>query len=78
MPIRTLDELKDAAKSVKGLSVAIAVADDKDVLEAVRMAMGFGIVSPILVGRKAKIEVMLKELSINVADVEIVDIEDDA
>ena len=78
MPIRTLDELKNAAKGVGRLSIAIAVADDKDVLEAVKMAMDFGIVSPILVGRKTRIEAMLKDLSINVADVEVVDIEDDA
>jgi len=78
VPVRTLDELKDAAKGVGRLSIAIAVADDRDVLEAVKMAMDFGIVSPILVGRKTRIEAMLKDLSINVADVEVVDIEDDA
>ncbi len=78
MPIRTLDELKDAAREMGRLSIAIAVADDRDVLEAVKMAMDFGIVSPILVGRKPKIEEILKELSVDHASVEIVDVSDDA
>ena len=57
--------------------VAVAVAQDGPVLEAVKIAKDRGIAEPILVGDKKKIEEIAAELSIDLTGVEIVDVEDE-
>jgi len=56
--------------------MAVAVAQDEDVLGAIKLAYEKGIVEPILVGDKDIIEKLAKDLSFDLSKVEIVDEKD--
>ncbi|MCR3955923.1 MAG: phosphate butyryltransferase [Gudongella sp.] len=56
--------------------IAVAVAQDEDVLGAIKLAYEKGIVEPILVGDKEIIEKLAKEMSFDISKVEIVDEKD--
>jgi len=71
--LKNLSELIDIAKQKKTRRLAVAAAADKPVLEAVRNAQKDGIITPILVGEKEKIEVISKEIGFSLEGVEIVD-----
>ncbi|MCF6464644.1 phosphate butyryltransferase [Clostridium sp. Cult2] len=61
-------------KEVKKLSVA--VAEDRQVLEAVKSAVDLNIVQPILVGDKLKIEEIGKKTGLDLSKIEIIDEKD--
>jgi phosphate butyryltransferase len=56
--------------------MAVAVAQDPDVLTAVHNAYKYGIVNPVLVGKKDEIEAVAGKTGINLAGFEIVNVED--
>jgi phosphate butyryltransferase len=56
--------------------IAVAVAQDEDVLGAIKLAYEKGIVEPILVGDKDIIEKLAREMSFDLSKVEIVDEKD--
>lgn len=53
--LKTLDEVLAAAKQTKICTMAVAAAQDEDVLTAVYKAVAAGIVTPVLVGDKNEI-----------------------
>lgn len=67
--------LKLAQKRGKKI-LSVAVAEDAEVLSAVKNAVDLGIVSPILVGNKEKILDIMKEVGLKEEEVEIIN-EDD-
>ena len=71
--IRTMEELLQAAQSGEPGKLAVAVAQDSYVLDAVMKARDLNIVEPILVGDKAEIEAVLAELDRSDDGVEIID-----
>ncbi len=71
--IRTMQELLEEAKKGEPGKLAVAVAQDSYVLDAVMQARDLGIVDPILVGDAAEIASVLDELGRADADVRIVD-----
>lgn len=71
--VKKLDELIQLAKKREKKTIAIAAAQDKVVLEAVIQAVKDNIVEAILVGDKAKIQDIAKELNINLDSVKIID-----
>lgn len=73
-----LDAFIKLAKSKKTRRLAVAAAADKPVLEAVRNAIKEKIVQPVLVGDKAGILSICKEIKFDLTGVEIIDIPDDA
>jgi phosphate butyryltransferase len=69
----------DLLAKVKGLSkqkLAVAVAQDKPVLEAVREAHRMGIIDAILVGDEDQIRAIGAELDMRLDEYEIVDVKD--
>ncbi|WP_409227819.1 phosphate butyryltransferase [Gudongella sp. SC589] len=56
--------------------IAVAVAQDEDVLGAIKLAYEKGIVEPILVGDRELIEKLANEMSFDLSNVEIVDEKD--
>jgi phosphate butyryltransferase len=74
--IRTFDEVIQKVKSQKMKTVAVAVAQDEPVLEAVRDAKANGIANAILVGDKEEIVKIANNIGMNVDDFEIVDVKD--
>lgn len=66
----------DIVKAVKGnkpKTLAVAVAEDLDVLEAVAHAKAEGLANPVLVGTKADIERIAKEAKLDLTGMEIID-----
>ncbi len=74
---KTFAELIAKVKEVDMKTVAVSVAQDDEVLKAVRMAKDRGVANAILVGDKNKIEKIAKENNIDVSDFEIKHYEDD-
>ncbi|WP_331488115.1 phosphate acyltransferase [Acidaminobacter sp.] len=71
--MRNFGELIEAAKSAPRSVISVAGAEDRAVLEAVKLAEDLGFVRSILVGRQAGIESLAKEVGLT--DYEIVEAE---
>ncbi|WP_026834525.1 phosphate butyryltransferase [Eubacterium xylanophilum] len=74
---RTFDDLLKKVAECSTKKVAVAVAQDDAVLEAVVAAKEKNIAEAILVGDKDKIEAIAAEMKIDISDYEIVDVKDD-
>ncbi len=74
--ISKLSELVDMAKAKRRRKIAVAAAGDYDVLQALKNAGSEGIVEPVLVGIKSKIEKISKEIDYDISKFELIDIED--
>lgn len=74
--IKSFEQVLSKVKSQRIKTVAVAVAQDEPVLEAVRDAKINGIAEAILVGDKTEIEKIAKSLEMNIEDYEIVDVKD--
>lgn len=73
---KTFDDLLESVKKISKKKVAVAVAQDKAVLEAVKAAKDRNIADAILVGDKEQIIAIGTELGMNMVDYEIVDEKD--
>lgn len=76
--IKTFDEILDKVKCGETKKIAVAVAQDEPVLEAVRDAKKLGLADAILVGDKQKIEEIANTLGIDLNDFEVIDEKDNA
>jgi phosphate butyryltransferase len=65
--------LLQKAKQQKIMKLAVAAAQDDEVLKAVDAAFDMGLAEPILVGDKNKIEEIAKSLDIDVTKFEVID-----
>ena len=70
--IHSFHELVDSVKNANR-RIAVAVAQDAEVLIAVRKAADLGIVKPVLVGDEAAIKSIAAELNISLDGMEIID-----
>ena len=61
--------MKKAACKGEGKKLVVADAAGKSVIEALKQAHDMGMISPLLVGDKAKIEPLLEEVSLNEAQI---------
>lgn len=71
--IKKLEQLLEMAKEKEKKTLAVAVAQDKEVLEAVVDAVRLQIVNAILVGDKEKIQKIAKENNLDLSNMEIID-----
>lgn len=69
---RSFKDLLELAKERGPRIVSVAVAQDKDVLSAIKKASDMGIAKPILVGDKEKIQSIAEEINFNLQDIEII------
>lgn len=74
--IKNFEELLELAQKNEPVKMAVAVAQDDHVLEAVKKATDMGIVVPILTGDEEKIREIAKEVDFDLSDIEIIDIKD--
>lgn len=74
--IKKLEDLIKTAQKQKKMKLAVAVAQDKDVLISVAEAQRMGIIHAVLIGDKKRIIAISDELNIKLTDAEIVDISD--
>ncbi|MCF8337582.1 MAG: bifunctional enoyl-CoA hydratase/phosphate acetyltransferase [Bacteroidales bacterium] len=70
--LKSLTDLVDIARGKETRRLAVAAAEDKAVLEAIKDAQENRIIHPVLVGDKEKIEPLCREvgLSLDAADIE--------
>jgi len=71
--VRTFDEIVIEAKKVPVCKIAVAVAEDEHVLDAIVEAKKRGIAEAVLVGSKAKIRAVADKMEIDLTPFEIVD-----
>lgn len=76
--IKSFDEILNRVKTNGIKKVAVAVAQDEPVLEAIRDAKKMGIADAILVGERAKIEEAAVAIGLNINQFEIIDEPDNA
>lgn len=69
---RNFDELLSKVREVKPKKVAVAVAQDEPVLEAIKSAKEKGIADAILVGDETKIQEVADNIGLDLSDYEIV------
>lgn len=74
--IKSFEQVISKVKSQPIKTVAVAVAQDEPVLEAVRDAKMNGIAEAILVGDKVEIQKIAKSIDMNIDDYEIKDVKD--
>jgi len=74
--IKKLDELISLSKSKGKRRIAVAAAEDYEVLDAIRNAMAQNIVEPVLIGDRPRIEALLEQLNMEQQDIEIIHIPD--
>lgn len=74
--MRNFKEVIEAARKAGPKILSVAVAQDEDVLKAVKAAVDNGIVKPILVGEKSKITQIAQEIGFSLEDIEIIDVLD--
>lgn len=71
--VETLSQITDLAKSKTKRRLAVAAADDKHVLEAVKKAQEEGIVEAILVGNMENIKKIALEIDLDLSNIELHD-----
>lgn len=74
--IRNFEDMLKLAKEKGPKKISVAVAQDKEVLLAVKEASKLGIVNPILVGDKEEIIKISNEIEFDTNNIEIIDIKD--
>ena len=73
MMIHDLTELITRAKERPKRRIAVAAAEDENVLKSLQIAMNEGIIIPILVGCRNKIEQIANHINFDLNEVEIID-----
>ncbi|HOM43509.1 MAG TPA: phosphate acyltransferase, partial [Bacillota bacterium] len=74
--IRTFKEIIESAKAKGPKTIAVAVAQDPEVLSAVNAAKKLGIAEAILVGDREEIIKASEECGIDIGTYEVIDIKD--
>lgn len=74
--MKNFKEMLDLAKKRGPKVMAVAKAEDSEVLLAVKEATELGIVTPILVGDKKEIQEISKQIDFNLEDIELIDEKD--
>lgn len=73
---KSFKDLLELAKEKGPKVISVAVAEDEDVLQAIKAAVDCKIVEAILVGEKSKIEEIAKRIDFNLEGIEIIDEKD--
>ena len=73
---KNFNDLFSRLKEIKTKKVAVAVAQDEPVLEAVKEANARGIANAVLVGDKEKIQEIAKKIDMDLSSFEIMDVKD--
>ena len=74
--VKNFNELYELALKKGPKKIAVAVAQDEDVLEAIKAGCDKGLIEPILVGDKLAIEEIAKKINFNLENIEIIDEKD--
>ncbi len=75
---RHFNRMIELAKTLPALPTAVVAPDDPNSLEGALMAAGEGLIEPILIGARDRIEHAAKELDKDISGYELIDIEDES
>ncbi|QDG74497.1 bifunctional enoyl-CoA hydratase/phosphate acetyltransferase [Labrenzia sp. PHM005] len=75
---RHFNRMIELAKSLPALTTAVVAPDDPNSLEGALVAAREGLIHPILIGAKSRIESAAQELNENLTGYELIDIEDES
>ena len=75
---RHFNRMIEVAKSLPALPTAVAAPDDPNSLEGAVMAAREGLITPVLIGARGRIENAAKELNEDISSYELIDIEDES
>lgn len=78
MLLQSLNTFIDIAKSKPKKKIAVAAAEDKPVLQAIKEAVELNIVEPILIGNQAIIEKIAQEIEFDLSSHHVIDISNPA
>ena len=70
--IHKLSELIEKAKNKPKKKIAVAAAEDEPVLKSLKSGIENGIITPVLIGDKAKIEKIAQAIDFELTDVQII------
>lgn len=71
--IKHLEELVKTAQNQLTMKLAVAAAQDYDVMEAIKEAKKLNLVEPILIGDEAKIRHIAKEIELDLSEISVID-----
>ncbi len=71
--LKTLTSFIDIVKTKPRKRVAVAAADDEQVLKAIVDATKQGIVEPILIGKKSKIQAIAETINMDLSNIDIIE-----
>lgn len=74
--VKDFSELYELALKKGPKKIAVAAAQDKDVLEAIKASYENGLIEPVLIGDKNAIEEIAKDIQFNLENIEIIDEKD--
>lgn len=63
--LQSFDDLIARVKNLPTQKIAVAAAEDEEVLIAVKMAVDMGLVTPILTGNKEKLEMLVQKVGLS-------------
>lgn len=73
---KSFNDLLELSKKKGPKKISVAVAQDEEVLQAIKAAVECEIVEPILVGDRGEIENIAKDIAFNLQEIEIIDEKD--
>lgn len=74
--MNSFDKLLELAKNTEPKKIAVAAAQDDDVLKAVQAAVKENICIPILVGDKERIKEISEEINFEIENIQVIDEKD--
>lgn len=74
--IKHINEMLSKASEGKIMRLAVAAAEDADVLEAVKQAVEAGLIEPVLFGNEEEIRRISKEVDLSLDDVQVISCDD--
>lgn len=74
--VKTFSDLLNVAQQKSPKRLSVAVAEDREVLNAVKEAKNLNIIEPILVGDREKIEKVSHDIEFELKDIEVIDEKD--
>ncbi|HAE42349.1 MAG TPA: phosphate butyryltransferase [Clostridiales bacterium] len=75
IPINNFEDIIQQAREKGPVKIAIAAAEDMLVLEAIKLAGNKGLIIPILIGDRIKIEKISKKIGLDTTNINIIDSE---
>lgn len=70
--IKRLNEILDTLKGEEKIILSVAVAEDKEVLQAIKDAVEKDIIEPILIGDENKIKLLADDIGFNLSGIKII------